>query len=171
MNFAWKGFFWQPLKGSNSCKAYNFRIKVGTVQWSTSLEYLFKDDINTVLLRNQAIWLGKHFQTFYVYVPYKICTYSNGDKTDIRICYWIKTDNKANATDRILYFEITGFRVMVFDATFSNISVISWRSVLLVKETGVPGEKHRPAASHWQTLSHNVVSFTPHHELDSNSQL
>jgi hypothetical protein len=38
--------------------------------------------------------------------------------------------------------------VMVFDATFNNISVISWRSVLLVEETGVPGEDHRPVASH-----------------------
>ena len=37
---------------------------------------------------------------------------------------------------------------MVLDATFNNISVISWRSVLLVEETGVPGENHRPAASH-----------------------
>jgi hypothetical protein len=27
----------------------------------------------------------------------------------------------------------------------------------LVKETGGPGENHRPVASHWQTLSHNVV--------------
>jgi hypothetical protein len=26
---------------------------------------------------------------------------------------------------------------------------------------GVPGENHRPAASHWQILSHNVVSSTP----------
>ena len=38
--------------------------------------------------------------------------------------------------------------VMLFDATFNNISVISWRSVLLVEETGVPGEDHRPVASH-----------------------
>ena len=38
---------------------------------------------------------------------------------------------------------------------------ISWRSVLLVEETGVPGKNHRSAASHWQTLSHNVVSSTP----------
>ena len=30
--------------------------------------------------------------------------------------------------------------LMVFNATFNNISVISWRSVLLVEETGVPGE-------------------------------
>jgi hypothetical protein len=29
---------------------------------------------------------------------------------------------------------------MVFSITFNNISVISWWSVLLVKETGIPGE-------------------------------
>jgi hypothetical protein len=28
---------------------------------------------------------------------------------------------------------------MVFNATFNNISIISWQSVLLVEETGVPG--------------------------------
>jgi len=27
---------------------------------------------------------------------------------------------------------------MVFNATFNNISVISWQSVLLMEETGVP---------------------------------
>jgi hypothetical protein len=42
-----------------------------------------------------------------------------------------------------------GVRVMVFNATFNNISVISWRSVLLVEETGVPWENHRPAVNHW----------------------
>jgi hypothetical protein len=44
--------------------------------------------------------------------------------------------------------------LMVFNASFNNISVISWWSVLLMEETG---ENHRPVASHWQTLSHNVV--------------
>ena len=36
---------------------------------------------------------------------------------------------------------------MVFNATFNNISVISWRSVLLVEETLVHGENHRSVAS------------------------
>jgi len=31
---------------------------------------------------------------------------------------------------------------MVFSATFNNISVVLWQSVLLVEETGVPGENH-----------------------------
>jgi hypothetical protein len=61
-------------------------------------------------------------------------------------------------------------RVMVFYGTLNNISVISWQSVLLVKATGVLGENHQPAASHWQTLSHNVVSSIPHPEWDLNSQ-
>jgi hypothetical protein len=34
---------------------------------------------------------------------------------------------------------------MVFNATFNNISVISWRSVLLVEETR---ENHQPVAHH-----------------------
>ena len=50
---------------------------------------------------------------------------------------------------------------MVSNTTFNNISAISWQSVLLVVETGVPVEHHRPVANHWQTLSHNVVSSTP----------
>jgi hypothetical protein len=46
---------------------------------------------------------------------------------------------------------------MMFNGTFNNISVILWRSVLLVEETRVHGENYRPAASHLQTLSYNVV--------------
>jgi len=37
---------------------------------------------------------------------------------------------------------------MVLNATLNNILVISWRSALFVEETGVPGENHRPVASH-----------------------
>jgi hypothetical protein len=39
-------------------------------------------------------------------------------------------------------------RVMVFNANFNNISVTTWRSVLLVEETRVPGENHLSVASH-----------------------
>ena len=58
-----------------------------------------------------------------------------------------------------------GFRFMVFNTTFNNISVILWQWVLLVEEAG---ENHRPVARHWQTLSHNVVSSTPCHKQGLN---
>ena len=57
---------------------------------------------------------------------------------------------------------------MVYNATFNDISVISWRSVLFVEETGGPRERFRLVASHRQTLPHNVVSSTPRHEWGSN---
>jgi hypothetical protein len=42
---------------------------------------------------------------------------------------------------------------MVFNTTFNNISIISWRStVLLVEETGVPGENNRPVAHQNQNI-------------------
>jgi len=59
---------------------------------------------------------------------------------------------------------------MVFNVTFNSVSAISWMSVLLMEETEVPGGNHRHAARHRQTLSHNVISSTPRHERDSNSQ-
>ena len=41
-----------------------------------------------------------------------------------------------------------GDRAMVLNASFNNISAISWWSVLLVQETGVPGGNHSSVASH-----------------------
>jgi hypothetical protein len=48
---------------------------------------------------------------------------------------------------------------MVFNATFNNISVISWPSVLLVEETAVLRENHQPTASHglqWVEIQNNL---------------
>ena len=80
----------------------------------------------------------------YAYLLHTECIYSN--QTTIRTLH------------RLSHYYISRVRVMVLNATFSNISVVSWRSVLLVEETKVHEESHRPAASHSQTISHNVVS-------------
>jgi hypothetical protein len=40
----------------------------------------------------------------------------------------------------------------VLNATFSNISAISWQPVLMVEEAAVPGENHRPWANNWKAL-------------------
>ena len=47
-------------------------------------------------------------------------------------------------------------RFMVFNATFNNISVIWRQSVLLVEETGVPAEDHRPPAEVY-SIQHYVI--------------
>jgi len=39
-----------------------------------------------------------------------------------------------------VYMKLHRVGVMVFNATFNNISVISWQSVVLVEEAGVPTE-------------------------------
>ena len=56
-------------------------------------------------------------------------------------------------------FNLCKVRIVVLNITFINISVISWWSVLLVEKTRVHGENLWPATSHWQTLSHRVVSY------------
>ena len=67
-----------------------------------------------------------------------------------------------NALDVILVdFYKQVVRGMVFNATFNNISVIWWRSILLVEETGVPGENHGPVASHWLTLNKQKYILLP----------
>jgi len=59
----------------------------------------------------------------------------------------VETDIITSITLSLIVWLVGWF--MVFNATFNNIfSVISWRSVLLVEETEVPGENYRPVASH-----------------------
>jgi hypothetical protein len=56
-----------------------------------------------------------------------------------------------------------GWWFMVSNATFIKDSAISWYSVSLVEEIGVPETNHRPVASHCQIVSHNVELSTLRH--------
>jgi len=42
---------------------------------------------------------------------------------------------------------VSGFGFKVFNTTFNNISATSWRSDLLVEETGIPEENHDVSVS------------------------
>ena len=73
-----------------------------------------------------------------------------------------KSNSHTNTTMTTLNkYNTTGLELGLWCLSYNNISVILWQE---------PGENHRPASSHWQTLSHNVVSSTPRNEQDSNSQ-
>jgi hypothetical protein len=63
-------------------------------------------------------------------------------------------------SDEITESGDTRFRVMVFSATFNSISAISWRSVLLVEETG---ESHRPVMIH--TINPTLYNSANHVEI------
>jgi hypothetical protein len=52
---------------------------------------------------------------------------------------------------------------MVINDAVNNIVFLSWRSIVLVEETGVLGENHRSVANHAHTLSHTVVSYITIH--------
>ena len=60
----------------------------------------------------------------------------------------IKTGEKIEKEVRV--------RIMVFNATYNNISVVSWWSVLLIEETRVLEENHQPAM-----ISQGVPIFRP----------
>ena len=74
---------------------------------------------------------------------------------------WVLQNKEIIITCRVIYVNtnlfIFLFVLWCLNATFNNISVISWRSVLLVEVTEGPGDNHRPVTSHWQTLSHNAI--------------
>jgi hypothetical protein len=59
----------------------------------------------------------------------------------------IRRDKRERVIDELIQTE-RDYLHGLFNATFNNISVISWRSVLLVEETGVLGRNHRSASSH-----------------------
>jgi hypothetical protein len=59
----------------------------------------------------------------------------------------------------------------VFNATFNNISLILWRSVILMGETGKLGKTTDMPQVTNKPFSHNVVSSTPRHERDSNKNV
>jgi hypothetical protein len=61
------------------------------------------------------------------------------------IIYTISSFQKYSPFEYLFFEEFT---VMGFNDTFNIISDIMRRSVLLVEESGVPGENHRPATSH-----------------------
>jgi hypothetical protein len=57
-------------------------------------------------------------------------------------------NDEANLTISWLFL-ISLIWFIVLNTTFSNISAISWRPVLVVEEAGVFRENHRPWASNW----------------------
>ena len=79
-----------------------------------------------------------------------LCYFALGDREKMKRAFQklLTVDLKVDDEDKYLTHSVSILykyrdRFMVFNSTFNKISVISWLSVLLVKETGVPGENHK----------------------------
>ena len=66
--------------------------------------------------------------------------------------------NKIQKIICFLLFHFWGLKVVVFYATFINISVILWGAVLLVEQTKIPRGNQRPVES--RKLYHVMLSST-----------
>ena len=61
----------------------------------------------------------------------------------LNIQSWHFEEKKSNVLPLLKFFLLgLGLEFLVFNATFNSISVISWRSVLLVEKTEVRRENH-----------------------------
>ena len=76
------------------------------------------------------------------------------NNTDHFCVYLSETRGKANYYLR--YSCVRWFDFMVFNTTFNNIAVISWRSHLLVEETGVPEENLSKVTDKLDHMLHRV---------------
>jgi hypothetical protein len=63
---------------------------------------------------------------------------------DTTLCDKVCQSDKVSIFSWFVHGLYLRVRFMVFNTTFNNISVISWRSVLLLEEIRVPRENHQP---------------------------
>jgi hypothetical protein len=88
------------------------------------------------------------YMFFILYLSQAVKVYLNDNKLLLYVIahHCIPAICNCKKLQSAYYPDHRGF--MVFNVTFNNISVISWRSVLLEEETGGPGENHLSVASH-----------------------
>jgi hypothetical protein len=125
-----------------------------------------------------------------VFSGYSVSSTNKTDRHDVTEILLIVALNTTNLAYK--HFTLTrpihvpmDIRIMAVDM-YNNVMMVNWFSIQIYYQqylsyivavsfigwgNGIPGENHRPVASHWQALSHNVASSTLRHERDLNSQL
>jgi hypothetical protein len=109
------------------------------MQVKHELELLTSYIMRIILICNLVIHTTKNYSIIKVFL---LCLFSpnfwtrgfNRNRQNKILELWIKKSLITIVCIDFYYFRI---RIMVFNATFNNISVIWWRSALLVEETGV----------------------------------
>ena len=128
-----------PRTKKNSCCLLMCKECSILLIWGTHLCHSLRQDIMLFILQS-------------VYVPFRGIIHSSRIKN--------RQDIFTDLIPFVLFPKICLLVCLMafnFNATFNNISAISWRSVLLVDETRGPGENHRPVSSHWQCKLYHIV--------------
>jgi hypothetical protein len=118
----------------------HYRVAKKTYQCSYAANFLYKDYLAANCIRARA-----HLPEALLYMYKNPAIIKSGrklppDENCRRCSINISSYNILQIHIVLLLFVC----LMAFNVTFSNISAISWRSILLVEETGEPGENHRP---------------------------
>jgi hypothetical protein len=118
----------------------SFRLELFTMgDWKLSLP-------NLLCMMNQEMLLYQQYQPPLVLLHHVVHVYK----------FLVAVSNYLEVQFNVLFVCL-----MVFNATFNSISVISLRSVLLVQETGGPGENHRQISQVTDKLCHIMLYTSP----------
>ena len=121
--------------------------------------YMNWDSHQKMFLKNKLISLDKgpwrKCKLIFCHLVHFFTLLKEARKTSIINRYYLCLQKLFILWNSMLWYalHVYRFRFMVFNATFNNISVISWRSVLLV-------EKTTDLSQVTDKLSHNVVHLT-----------
>jgi hypothetical protein len=114
--------------------------------------YLFVPFLLTIGLSDlPRFTVSDYLFSTYVFYMYLLCIFKNIQPQSSLQSHKTVVDENILFSHYIILSKVNYCWFMVFNATFNNISVISWRSVLLVKESGVPGETHDLSLTNFKT--------------------
>ena len=124
---------------------YYFSFQKKGLPWSWSYDNWIYNYLCNQCLSPLTLWVQiPHRRVLYTTLCDKVCQW-------LAAGLWFSLGTLVSDIIEIIWmwrwFDLIWF--LVFNTTFSNISTISWRPVLVVEEAGVPGENHRPWASNW----------------------
>ena len=124
-------------------------------QWLKVLESYLWPGVSCLNFLESYLWPWvswvKSWYFFELSLHYMPKSHSNCWRPWNEVCFMRKKEqvDEKNSTVGIFCTYWIFFLFLVFNATFSNISAMSWWPVLVVEEAGVPEENHRPWASNW----------------------
>ena len=120
--------------GVNNTRIVNYSTSQKLILTRYELYFIF------VLFNTLFVWCcAKLYVTIHVYII-------NCQHPDCKLEIICLNGNLLELTG-IVRPVVSGFGFIMSNATFNDISVISWRSVLLLEETRVPGKKHKVVSS------------------------